>query len=409
MVAQRITVVSTFAPDHCGIASYTSYLVAALLAEDEDVEVTVVTPSRAVPHRDGRFRVVPVPVHGADYPAQLAPVVAATRPDVVHIQHEFGIFGADERFPRLLTALAHAGLPAVVTMHTVHTDLSVDLGCGWSRGFSLDGVAIEAHQRAIGERAGLLIVHHEQSMRQTLIRQGLPEDAVVAIPHGTLHLRPGAIGRADSVPAGSPLLVAPGYLRRSKNLEVVIEAFALIAAGRPEARLWVGGYRRDSGTQGLAYLDSCVEKAQRAGIGDQLVVTRDPVSEQVMSAALASADVVFCVYDEDTRSVSGILHRALGAGAIVVASRRPKFQELAEVCDELLVDPGRPVELARLVDRILDDDGFRAAVQAPLRHLALRTAWPVVARAHLDAYTRVARRTVAVVHGGSPVPALSGR
>ncbi|BFU45341.1 glycosyltransferase [Krasilnikovia sp. MM14-A1004] len=406
MTATRITFVSTHAPDHCGIASYTSYLIAALLAEDGDVEITVVTPSRAQPRRDGRVRVVPAPVDGDGYPARIAAAVAATRPDVVHIQHEFGIFGADERFPRLLTALADADLPTVVTMHTVHTDLSVDLGCGWSRGFSLEGVRIEAHQRAIGERAGLLIVHHDQSMRQTLLRQGVPGGAVVTIPHGTLHLRPDAVERAP-VPPGRPLLVAPGYLRRSKNLDAVIEAFAVIAERRPEARLWVGGYLRESGAEGLAYLDACVEKAHRAGVGDQVVVTREPVPEPVMSAALAAADVVFCVYDEDTRSVSGILHRALGAGAIVVASRRPKFQELAEVCDELLVDPGRPAELARLVDRILDDDGFRTAVRAPLQRLALRTAWPVVARAHLDAYARIVPRRTGAHR--DPAPAWHGR
>ncbi|GAB1640052.1 glycosyltransferase [Krasilnikovia sp. MM14-A1259] len=405
MVATRITLVSTFAPDHCGIAGYTSYLGAALLAEDGDAEVTVVTPSPAAPYDDGRFRVVPAVVDGTDYPSEIARAVAATRPDVVHIQHEFGIFGADERFPRLLSALARAGSPTVVTMHTVHTDLSVDLGCGWSRGFSLRGVSIEAHQRAIGERAGLVVVHHDRSMRQALVRQGVPDDAVVTIPHGTLHPAPGTFPVA-SAPAGRPLLVAPGYLRRSKNLDVVIDAFALIAAERPDARLWVGGYLREPGPEALAYLDSCVDKAHRAGVGDQLVVTREPVPEPVLSAALAAADVVFCVYDEDTRSASGILHRALGAGAIVVASRRPKFQELAEVCDELLVDPGRPVELARLAERILDDDGFRAAVRAPLRRLARRTAWPVVARAHLDTYARLAPRWAP---GNRPAPAYSGR
>ncbi len=105
-----------------------------------------------------------------------------------------------------------------------------------------------------------------------------------------------------------------------------------------------------------------------------------------MTQVLSAADAVLCVYDEDTRSTSGILHRAIGAGAIVVGSRTPKFQELAEICDELLVNPNRPAELAELLGRILDDPPFAAAVRNVLAELAARTAWPVVATTHLRTY-----------------------
>lgn len=388
LTGRRITFVSTYAPDHCGIASYTKYLAQALLVEDIGVHLAVVTRSGASARRDGGLEIIPYRPTGHDYTTAVMRAVAQTCPDVVHIQHEYGIFGADDRFPRLLSGLTQLGCPVVVTMHTVHTNLSVDLGCGWTQGFSLQGLSIEPYQRMIGEQASLIIVHHDRSIRHTLIRQGLAGHKLLTIPHGSLHIhRQAAIeGATDSIPAGRPLLVAPGYFRRSKNADVIIEAFATIADGRPDAILWIGAYVRHASAEALCNVDACMERAAKAGVIDKVILAREPISESAMSGILASADVVLCVYDEDTRSASGILHRALGAGATVVASLRPKFQELAEVCDELLVDPDRPAELARLVSRLLDDEAFRRAVRSPLRGLALRTAWPMVARAHLDAY-----------------------
>ena len=389
MIGKRITLVSTFAPDDCGIASYTSYLANALIGADAAIHVSVVTPSGAAASEE-RIEVIPYPTPDEDYTSTLEQTIAATRPDVIHIQHEYGIFGADDRFIRLLSRLAEGPCPVIVTMHTVHTSLSVDLGCGWTRGFSLEGLSIEPYQRTIGELADLIIVHHDSSVRRTLIRQGLAQSKVVAIAHGTLVTdQAGAMDAAELVPAGRPLLVAPGYFRRSKNTEMLIDAFAAVADGRPAATLWIGAYLRDTSTEALSYLDSCLARAADAGLEDKVVFGREPISEAAMTGLLASADLVLCAYDEDTRSASGILHRAIGAGATVVASRRPKFQELADVCDELLVDPDRPAELARLVDRLLDDGDFLRAVRRPLGELALRTAWPVVARSHLEAYARV--------------------
>ena len=80
------------------------------------------------------------------------------------------------------------------------------------------------------------------------------------------------------------------------------------------------------------------------------------------------------------------LHLALGFDKPVVAARIPKFQEIADVADELLVNPRSPRELSRLLVRLLTDERFRTAVQQDLRSLAVKTAWPSVAREHLRMY-----------------------
>ena len=122
----------------------------------------------------------------------------------------------------------------------------------------------------------------------------------------------------------------------------------------------------------------------------------DPVPDEDVTTLLAGADVACFVYDEDTRSSSGALHRAVGCGVPVVASRIPKFDEVGEIADELLVNPRSPAEVARLLVRILSDGDFRAYAHARSDRFAAATSWDRVARDHLSLY-----RELAVAAGSS--------
>jgi glycosyltransferase involved in cell wall biosynthesis len=386
----RVSIVSTYPPEQCGIATYTQYLTDALDQTAHALSVRVVTPSAVGVCKGGR--VTPYEVPDSDYTSGLIEAVLSTEPDVVHFQHEFGIFGADQRFLDVLVTLKQAHVPLIVTMHTIHTDLSVDMGCGWFRGFSLAGINIEAYQREIGRLADMIVVHHDGTMRQALIRQGVDRDVIRTVAHGTV-CTPLELVLPVSHPldGADPLIVAPGYLRKSKNFGTVMQAFAGVLESRPSAHLWMGGFAQQAtGAQDGGLLESHLEMVRALGIEDAVTLQTAPPSEAELTRLLRLADVVLCVYDEDSRSVSGIFHRAIGAGAIVVASRRPKFQELADVCDELLVDPGRPVELARLIGRIFDDAPFRSVLRQMLSDLAHRTSWPTVASSHAELYHLVA-------------------
>jgi len=117
---------------------------------------------------------------------RIVDAVAEAGADVVHIQHEYGIFGFDDRLPDLLGALRRRGYPTVVTLHTVHTALSIDLGCAHRTAHHppLD-FDVERYQSRICDFASLVIVHQDRTTRQVLVRQGASPDRTVVIPHGT--------------------------------------------------------------------------------------------------------------------------------------------------------------------------------------------------------------------------------
>jgi glycosyltransferase involved in cell wall biosynthesis len=393
MLMDQLCLISTFPPDVCGIATYAEYLAEGLRAHDPVLRVSVLSEksdslsssqtvfTRRVFERDG------------DYVGDLTRAVRDLSPDVVHVQHEFGIFGMDDRFPRLVESIRRIGIPVVVTLHTVHTKLSIDLGCAWrSPRQPLPDFDVESYLRRIGEAASHVIVHQDASIRDVLVRIGLSPDLVTVIPHGTVLEEPRdpmlardllGLGR-DAI-----LLVGFGFFEESKNYYRLIEAVGELIRDEPAVHLWLGGFVRSPVPKTLRYLEDCKALVQRLGMNGHVTWEDRHLSEERLRTLLAAADVVCFPYAEDTRASSGALHRAIGAGKAVLASRIPKFDEVRAISDELLVNPESPSEMARLLRRLIADDAFRASIQWRVLAFARSTSWQDVGARHLQLYGAV--------------------
>jgi glycosyltransferase involved in cell wall biosynthesis len=392
----QLAIVSTYPPQPCGIGTYTSYLAEELMHAGCDV--TVLTEWLGRPLSNSGLKVRPCFDGEADYVDRIVDAVAEAGADIVHIQHEFGIFGFDDRFPSLLGALRRRGYPTVVTLHTVHTALSIDLGCAHRAAHHppLD-FDVERYQSRICELASLVIVHQDRTIRQVLVRQGASPDRTVVIPHGTLV--PIASPRTQvrtslGVKAAKPLIVALGYFEPAKNSLLLLDALAALHEVYPHMKAIVGGHIRHPVPETLAYLGVCEDYVNRRSMADYLTIVSRELTEQEMSDLFAAADVACFVYREDTRSASGALHRALGCGALVVASRITKFEELGDVADELLVSPYSSRELVRLLARLVENGNFRDTMARRLAGLVERTAWPLVSRRHIALYAASAKESV---------------
>ena len=388
----HVCLVSTYFPRPCGIASYSHYLAGALVSSHVSPRLTLLAERPAEPASNERFTVIPAFSGEEDYTDELVQHIEAIDPDVVHIQHEYGIFGYDNRFPTLLRRLRDLRRPTLVTLHTVHTRLSFNAGCARPEMRRLlRAVDIEAYQRTLGVLADSLIVHQSKPIRQVLLRQGLVPDRVVAIQHGTLVLPRNQIGAKQQLglDEDTKLIVAFGYFEPSKNLLRLIRAFHQVRHCVGPAKLWLGGHVRFATGRAVAYRDHCRRLIESLSLGHDVIFADEAVPEEQVPRLLAAADVACFVYNEDTYSSSGALHRAMGMGLPIIASRIPKFQELAEVSDEILVTPGSVGALSRLLVRTLHDDTFRSSIVHAVRRYARHTAWPVVALKHWSLYRRL--------------------
>src|SRR6476659_4425762 len=98
----RICLLSTCLPQRCGIASYSHFLAAALCQVDFESRVTLLAHGPAANVDSAAYSIVPVFQGEGDFASEIMRGVAESEPDVVHIQHEYGVFGVDDRFLDLL-------------------------------------------------------------------------------------------------------------------------------------------------------------------------------------------------------------------------------------------------------------------------------------------------------------------
>jgi glycosyltransferase involved in cell wall biosynthesis len=116
------------------------------------------------------------------------------------------------------------------------------------------------------------------------------------------------------------------------------------------------------------------------------------VSEYGEAEALARADVVVLASDGD-RPTPGTLVRALGSGAVVVASRLPAYEEvLADGEHGLMFEPGETQTLGAHLERLIGQPRELTRPPAALRRLQRELSWSRVTDELEAIYTELAAR-----------------
>ena len=323
----------------CGIRAYSEKLARALAAQGAEVYVV----------RWPRFgHMTP------EIAARVAESVPADRVDLVHVQHEYGLFRGTER--AFYRALREHGLPVVTTMHTT----------GVPGKWALD--------RLVLAESDAVVVHN----RWCLELLGQPGKARV-IPHGCEPREPmprREARRRLGLPEDAPLVGYVGFISPVKGLEDLVEAVRAIRA----ALLVGGGWHVGPGTDYIARL-----KARALERLPGRVQFLGYVPDEQLPAVYGAVDVV--AYPSRFMSESGALLMALSFGKAVVARDLPPVREKAEQGALWTFSDVR--DLAAKLERLLADVPTRVVLERAARGYAERNSWPRVAEMHIRLYEDV--------------------
>ena len=175
-----------------------------------------------------------------------------------------------------------------------------------------------------------------------------------------------------------------GDLRRHKGLEVLREAFDLVAARRARARLTVAR------TPAPADLDPASLLAWARASDGRVEVRLGYVPLAEVADLFACARVVVTPYLAGYQS--GVLHLAMTMGRAVVTS---DVGDLAAAAGDgaLTVPPGDAVALAAALERVLAEPGLAARLGAAGRRRSESSAsWEATAAAFEQAISRLPPR-----------------
>lgn len=399
----RVAVISTILPDTNACADLTqalqkvspSNIEIRCFADKDPANLRVPLANlELVWHKDWR------------YPFEIAMAIMRHRPHIIHIHHEFTMYGSPVTailFPVLLVLLKMLRTKTVLTIHAVVPFDAIN--DDFLRAFhprshlpaSVMKLAFSFIYRSCGLLAESIIVHSHGLARD--LKQGYGVDArkIYVIPHG---VRVPSEQRTTGAPEaawvkkleGRKFILNFGYLTARKGLAFLLEAFAELAPRYPEWDLVVAG-----GTLQQRYAQELYHLVTKLRIAERVLFTSFVSSDELdylfRTASIVALPATYSI------SASGPLSLAIAYLKPVVANSIGVFAEdLVHEQDALLCPPASSAALAESLERLIEDAQLRDRLTFGMRERRAARTWEKVAERTLIVYEQTLHRNSPVVH-----------
>jgi glycosyltransferase involved in cell wall biosynthesis len=372
----KLALISTYLPKHCGIATYTDCLVRGIKKADSALEIKIIAEQGAFPLKQDKLEVVPCWDRNENY---VEPIISHTKgAEVVHIQHEYSIYKFDDRLPSVLHGM-DTNTRKIITIHCVRPTQ-----------FSERGAIDEDYAARIAGLADEVIVHLP-AQEAILTRLGIPSKKIHVIPHGTeLSDEDKEVSRKRlGLQVDAKILLMFGFVKPHKNFHIVLDALVEIRKKFNDVCFFIaGGLAPTASDKDKEYAELISIKIEDLKLENNVIYSNKFFPNQDLPFLLRSADIILFPYSEEDRAASGSFHLAIGAQRPVIASRMPKFEELKNINDELLVLPYNSSGIAGTVIRLFEDKDFRQYVIDRTDDYRKLTSWETVASQHVELYRR---------------------
>lgn len=370
--------VSSAPPRQCGIATYSKDLADAIRAAGEpNVHVLWAAIEADEPSLsyapDVRWTIRQG--DACSYRAA-AESLNASGVDVVHVQHEFGLYGSfGETYDDHIEAFWEAiRLPVITTLHSVLPNPPQDM---------------RTAVQAIARHSSVVIGMAERARTLLTTQYGVPASKVRVIPHGVPPVSPLTKSQARQElgwPQERRIISTFGLLDPRKGLEYAIRAMAPIVAQCPDALYLVLGASHPEVVRrtGDSYGRELERLVDELGLSQSVQLVNRYLTQGEIVSALRATDLYVTPYLDPNQITSGTLAYALGAGKAVVSTPYLHAAEaLAE--DRGVLVPFRDADaLATALLRLLVDPGHRAQIEESAFAWGSQAFWPVVGQRMLQ-------------------------
>jgi glycosyltransferase involved in cell wall biosynthesis len=368
-----------------GVASYAQALARDLKASGVDVEVwgDRSSESSRLPEHENGVQVLRLWRKGIVAGLDLWRGLRSRRPAIIHMQIEHFIFGGGLGFLSIMVFLTACRLirqKVVLTLHHVFDRGDVTREFLRESGLpQTPGVAYRLLQIStvlLCQLAGRVIVH-EEVFRQRLRRDyGVDLDRLCVVPHGT----PAVAGKRPAS-RNSRRILAFGYLKWYKGIDIVLRAFRELQDEFPEWKLVIAGGLPFGLKTDHPHRHFLSELSSLAVSTDHQVEFTGYVDDADIPSLFSQADIVVFPYR--------VLFASSGPLALAIGFRRPFI--LSESMRALLPSwpiwcRNSPPSWREAMRRLMLDDRMRSEAEAALEVLGADRIWPIIADQTVAAY-----------------------
>jgi len=371
----KIAFVGDHLPRKCGIATFTSDLLAAVAAAHPQSQCLAVSVND-IPGGYEYPEVVRFEIEEQDLSSYLraADFLNISNVDIVCLQHEFGIFGGPAG-AHILAFLRELRMPVVTTLHTVLRDPRIEQRRVMDELISLSTRVVTMTE--LGRRM-LQDVYAAPPAKIDLIAHGIPDVGFVDPTYFKDQF--GVEGRC--------VLLTFGLLSPNKGIEYVLNALPQILAEFPEVVYIVLGatHPNELREHGEAYRVSLEMLAKKNKIEKNVIFYNDFVELENLKEFIGAADLYITPYLNEEQITSGTLAYTFGAGKAVVSTPYWHAAELLAEDRGVLVPFRDARAIAREVIALLRDDNRRHAMRKNAYRIGREMIWSQVAQLYMHSF-----------------------
>jgi len=372
---RKIAFVGDHLPRKCGIATFTSDLLAAVAAAHPQSQCFSVSVNDI---RGGYEypQVVRFEIEEQDLSSYLraADFLNISGVDIVCLQHEFGIFGGLAG-GHILVLLRELRMPVVTTLHTILREPKAD-----QRRVIHELVALSTRLVVMAERGRQMLQEIYQA----------PPAKIDLIPHGIPDV--GFVDPTDFKDQfgveGKVVLLTFGLLSPNKGIEYVLNALPHILAEFPDVVYIVLGatHPNELREHGEAYRLSLEILAKKNKLEKNVIFYNRFVELETLKEFIGAADFYITPYLNEAQITSGALAYTFGACKVVISTPYWHAAELLAEDRGVLVPFRDAPAIAREVIGLLRDDTRRRAIRKNAYRLGRDMVWSNVARLYMRSF-----------------------
>lgn len=385
----KIACIGNYVPRQCGIATFTRDVVESLIDNEVERDIRAEAFVIAMNDHPNSYPYPPVVSHTIRQNSQrdylkAVQYINVSGADVCVLQHEFGIFGADDGV-YILSLVRRLAIPMIATFHTVLKKPS------YNQKVIIQEIARKAEKVVVMSNLAvdfLKDIYQIPMGKIALIEHGVPDFSYMQRTDYKEKLN---LEKRKS-------LLTFGLLSRDKGLDTVINALPRLVEKHPETLYIILGKThpaviRSSGEEYRNYLKRLVEKYH---LQDHVYFFDHYVTNEELFGYLTSIDIYITPYLNKAQITSGTLAYAVGAGAAVVSTPYWHAKELLADGRGELFKFGDTKGLEKILTRLFDHPEQMESLRKKAHRYGQKTIWPEIGARYLNVIADAARATVTV-------------
>ena len=389
----EILIITSYPPRECGIATYSQDLIFALnnkFIKSFDLTICALESQFEKHNYAKELKYVLETDTQKSYIKLAESINNNTNISIVLIQHEFGLFKTNETdFIQLLKTIHK---PIIIVFHTVLPNPNEQL---------------QKMIQNINASVNSFVVMTNNSSEILQNEYQISAHKISVIPHGTHlveHTNKDVLKEKYQV-AGRKVISTFGLLSSGKCIETSINALRPIVKKHPDVLFLVIGKTHPNvvKNEGEKYRKNLEDRINALQLNNnvQFINQYLPLSE--LLEYLQLTDIYLFTSKDRNQAVSGTFSYAISCGCPIISTPIPHALEVLNDGTGIIIDFENAQQLAKQVNKLLDDEQLRNTISSNGIHKLAPTAWENSAISHAILFEEISNQEIELQYKVPPI------